>query len=266
MRGAIAGDVIGSLYEWHRIKTTDFPLFRPESHWTDDTVLTVAVAEALLGDGDYVTALKRWGLRHPRSGYGGMFRQWLATPRHRLAPYHSFGNGSAMRVSAVGWLRHTEDAVLAEAARSAEVTHNHPEGIKGAQAVALAILRARTGVSQADIRRELAERFDYDLSRNLEEVRPDCRFDETCQGSVPEALIAFLEATSWEEAVRNAVSLGGDADTQACIAGSVAEAFFGGVPEDVWAEVDRRLTPGMRKVITRFDARRRQGHRRAEKA
>jgi ADP-ribosylglycohydrolase len=251
MRGAIAGDVIGSLYEWDRIKTTDFPLFRPESHWTDDSVLTVAVAEVLLGGGDYSATIRKWGLRYPHAGYGGMFRRWLASGRDR--PYNSFGNGSAMRVSAVGWLRHSVEEVLAEAARSAEVTHNHPEGIKGAQAVALAILRARTGATREEMRLELVARFGYDLDRRMEEVRPDSQFDETCQGSVPEALIAFFEADSWEAAVRNAVSLGGDADTQACIAGAVAEAYYGGVPGEIWAEVEKRLPPDMVKVVRRFE-------------
>lgn len=258
MRGAIAGDVIGCPYEWHRIKTTEFPLFRPESHWTDDSVLTVAVAEALLGGRDYSATIRKWGLRYPRSGYGGMFRRWLAMGRNR--PYNSFGNGSAMRVSAVGWLRHSVEEVLAEAERSAEVTHNHPEGIKGAQAVALAILWARTGVPREEMRLELTARFGYDLDRRMEEIRPDCQFDETCQGSVPEALIAFFEAESWEAAVRNAVSLGGDADTQACIAGAVAEAYFGGVPAEIWGEVEKRLPADMVKVVGRFDrAARRQG-------
>jgi ADP-ribosylglycohydrolase len=253
MRGAIAGDVIGSLYEWDRIKTTEFPLLQPESHWTDDTVLTIAIAEALLGDGDYAAALRWWGLRYPDSGYGGMFRRWLASPLDPPPPYHSLGNGSAMRVSAVGWLRHTEAAVLSEAARTAEVTHNHPEGIKGAQAVALAILRARKGTSRDAIRAELVERFGYDLERQLDAVRPGHRFDETCPGSVPEALIAFLESTDWEDAVRNAVSLGGDADTQACMAGAVAEAFYGGVPAEIWAQVETRLPADMREVVRRFD-------------
>jgi ADP-ribosylglycohydrolase len=180
-----------------------------------------------------------------------MFRRWLGSGRDR--PYNSFGNGSAMRVSAVGWLRHSVEEVLAEAARSAEVTHNHPEGIKGAQAVALAILRARTGVAREDIRRELTERFAYDLEQRLEAIRPDYQFDETCPGSVPEALVAFFESDSWESAVRNAVSLGGDADTQACIAGAVAEAFYGEVPGEIWAEVVKRLPPDMVRVVGRFE-------------
>jgi ADP-ribosylglycohydrolase len=214
-------------------------------------VLTVAVAEALLGGGDYSATIRKRGLRYPRSGYGGMFRRWPAMGRNR--PYNSFGNGSAMRVSAVGWLRHSVEEVLAEAERSAEVTHNHPEGIKGAQAVALAIFRARGGASKEAIRAELAERFGYDLERRLEEIRPESRFDETCQGSVPEALIAFLESSDWEDAVRNAVSLGGDTDTQACMAGAVAEAFYGGVPAEIWAEVEQRLPADMVEVVERFE-------------
>ena len=257
MLGAIAGDVIGSPYEWDRIKTTEFPLFGAESHWTDDTVLTIAVADSLLGDRDYRAAIRSWGIRHPRAGYGGMFRHWLSLDERQAVPYNSFGNGSAMRVSAVGWLLHSVDEVLDVAKRSAEVTHNHAEGIKGAQAVALAIFLARTGTSKDGIRRELTTRFGYDLDRRLEVIRLDYRFNETCQGSVPEALIAFFEADSWEAAVRNAVSLGGDADTQACIAGAVAEAFFGGVPPDIGAEVKRRLTREMVDVLRRFEKARR---------
>lgn len=250
MRGAIAGDVIGSRYEHFRIKRKEFPLLSRASCPTDDSVLTVA--EALLGDGDYRAALRRWGQRYPRAGYGGTFRRWLHLDDDAI-PYDSFGNGSAMRVSAVAWLRHGVDEVLAEAERSALPTHGHPEGVKGAQAVALAVFMARTGASKAGIRGELEQRFQYDLGRRLDDIRPTYRADVTCQGSVPEALIAFLESTDWEDAVRNAVSLGGDADTQACIAGAVAEGFYGGVPTEVWEQIGPRLPADMQEVLARFE-------------
>ena len=249
MRGAIAGDVIGSRFEHFPFKYKEFPLFSRISRPTDDTVMTVAVAEALLGDGNYRAAFRRWGHRYPRAGYGGSFRKWLALPDEEAAPYGSFGNGSAMRVSPVAWLRNTVDDVLVEAERTALPTHNHPEGIKGAQAVALAVFLARTGAGKAELRTEIEGRFGYDLSRRLDDLRPTYRFDVTCQGSVPEALIAFLESTDWEDAVRNAVSLGGDADTQACMAGAVAEAFYGGVPAEIWSEVESRLPADVLAVL-----------------
>jgi ADP-ribosylglycohydrolase len=259
MRGAIAGDVIGSRFEHFPFKYKEFPLFSRISRPTDDTVMTVAVAEAMLGDGDYREAFRRWGHRYPRAGYGGTFRKWLALPDEEAGPYGSFGNGSAMRVSPVGWLRHSVEEILAEAERTALPTHNHPEGIKGAQAIALAVFLARTGAGKDMIRSEIEGRFGYDLGRQLDAIRPVYRPDVTCQGSVPEALIAFLESTDWEDAVRNAVSLGGDSDTQACMAGAVAEAFYGGVPAEIRAEVEGRLPADMREVLGRFDAVREQG-------
>lgn len=225
MYGAILGDIAGSVHEHAATKSIDFPLRTLGSRFTDDTVLTVATADALLRDGDYAAAYRRWGRRYPHAGYGGAFRQWLAADD--AGPYGSWGNGSAMRVAPVGWWLDDLDAALEEARRSAAVTHDHPEGIRGAQAVAGAVFLARTGVSKEDIRRFLTERIGYDLSRTIDEIRPGYRFDVSCQGSVPEALTAFLESRSVEDAVRLAISLGGDADTQACIAGSVAEAYFG---------------------------------------
>ena len=263
MRGAIAGDVIGSRFEHFRFKDKEFPLISPQSRPTDDTVLTIAVAEALLGDGDYKAALRAWGRRYPRAGYGGGFRKWLQLDEEKAVPYRSYGNGSAMRVSAVAWLRHTPEEVLAEAERTALPTHDHPEGIKGAQAVALAVFRARQGAGKDSIRDELTARFGYDLTRRLDDIRPGYRFDVTCQGSVPEALIAFLESTDWEDAVRNAISLGGDTDTQACMAGAVAEAFYGGVPAEAWNEVESRLPPDMLELLGRFDTTVRAGPTRA---
>lgn len=250
MLGAIAGDVIGSVHEFVGTKTKQFPLFVPESTFTDDTVLTVAMAEALLGDGDYGSALRRWGRRYPDASYGWRFRCWLNTPEPK--PYGSFGNGSAMRVSPVGWAFDTEEEVLREAERSALPTHDHPEGIRGAQATALAILLARHGAAQAEIAREIERRFGYDLSFSISGIRRDYRFDETCRGSVPQALVAFREAADFEDCVRNAVSLGGDADTLACIAGSVAEPFFGGVPDPIAGTTLERLDSRMRKVVDEF--------------
>jgi ADP-ribosylglycohydrolase len=251
MLGAIAGDVIGSVYEWQSVKTTDFPLFSPGSRFTDDSVLTVAVADALLSGRDYADCLRDWGCRFPRAGYGQSFHRWLQTPC--AGPYNSWGNGSAMRVSPVGWAFDDIDQVLAEARRSAAVTHDHPEGIKGAQAVALAILLARKGEDQATIKKEVGARFGYDLDRRLEDIRPDYHFDVSCQGSVPEAIIAFLEAHDFESAVRNAVSLGGDADTQGCIAGAIAAAHYRGVPEWIRHTVTTRLDKSMVAVLNDFE-------------
>jgi ADP-ribosylglycohydrolase len=253
MLGAIAGDVIGSVYEAGPVKTADFELFPPGARFTDDTVLTVATAEALLGDGDYAGAYRRYGRAFPNAGYGGSFFRWLFS--EDAGPYNSWGNGAAMRVSPVGFALDSIDDVLAEAARSAAVTHNHPEGIKGAQATALAVFLARSKESKASIRSEIQDRFDYDLTHALDAIRPPYRFDVSCQGSVPESLIAFLESTDYERAVRNAVSLGGDADTMACIAGGIAEAFYGGVPEQIAREVRSRLPEGFLDVLARFEGR-----------
>jgi len=253
MLGAIAGDVIGSPYEGRPIKTTDFPLFSHRSRFTDDTVLTVAVAHAILHEGAYGQALKRFGRRYPRAGYGGNFYQWIF--EEEVVPYNSWGNGSAMRVSPVGWAFDDVERVLAEAERTAAVSHNHPEGIKGAQATALAVLRARTGADKEAIRAEIGKRFGYDLERSVEGIRPGYRFDVSCQGSVPEALIAFFDSEDYETAVRLAVSLGGDSDTLACIAGAVAEAFYGRVPREIAAATRQRLPDEFLDVMDQFSAR-----------
>ncbi len=250
MRGAIAGDIFGAAFEGHPLKKEDFDLFGEARYFTDDTILTVATADALMGDGDYAAAYREWGRRYPGRGYGGMFRLWLGDPSR--GPYNSFGNGSAMRVSPIGWAFDTLDEVLAEAERSAAVTHNHPEGIKGAQATAAAVHLARIGATKDEIRAEISGRFGYDLDRTIAAIRPDYRFDVTCQGSVPEALIAFLEADDFEHAIRLAISLGGDADTQAAIAGGVAEAFFGGVPERIETEIDTVVDRPLLRVVERF--------------
>jgi ADP-ribosylglycohydrolase len=228
MIGAIAGDIIGSVYEFGVTKSKEFPLFSPGSRYTDDSVLTVAVAQAILTDGDYRRAVLDLGRRYPDAGYGGFFRGWLDSPDPR--PYNSWGNGSAMRVSPVGFAFETVEDVLREAQRSADFTHDHPEGIKGAQATALAVFLARTEWDKDLIRHEISTRFGYDLDRTVEEIRPGYGFDESCQRTVPEAIIAFLESESYEDAIRNAVSLGGDSDTLACITGGIAEAYYGPLP------------------------------------
>ena len=250
MIGAISGDVIGSVHEGALAKAKDFPLFVPHSTFTDDTVLTVAVACAIREGADFSTSIRRWGRRYPHAAYGAWFRDWLF--REDAAPYNSFGNGSAMRVAAVGWAFDDLDVVLREATKSAEVTHNHPEGIKGAQAVAAAILVARTGQTKDQIAALLADRFGYDCSMGLTTLQRRGGFDVTCQGTVPAAAVAFLQSTDFEDAVRNAVSFGGDADTLACIAGAMAEAHYGGVPPEIQAEVLSRLDPELRAEVRAF--------------
>jgi ADP-ribosylglycohydrolase len=252
MLGAIAGDVIGSVYEHHRIKTMAFPLFQAHSHFTDDTVLTVAVADAILRQADYAETLKAFGRRYPSAGYGSSFYNWLMAAQSR--PYNSWGNGAAMRVSPVGFAFATAERVLAEAERTAAVSHNHPEGIKGAQAAALAVFLARSGASKEAIRADIAARFGYDLQRTVEQIRPGYAFDVSCQASVPEALIAFLDSTSYEDAIRKAISLGGDSDTLACIAGGVAQAFYREIPAPIVREVRDRLPEEFLQVIDRFEA------------
>ncbi|MBP7586032.1 MAG: ADP-ribosylglycohydrolase family protein [Spirochaetes bacterium] len=250
MIGAITGDIVGSIYEHRPIKRTDFPLFDRSCRFTDDTVLTVAVADAILCGAPYAEKLREWHALYPHAGYGGSFRRWASTPG--AGPYNSWGNGSAMRVSPVGYAFDTIGCVLDQAARSAEVTHNHPEGIKGASAVAAAIFMARTGSSKHDIGGFVESEFGYDMSRTIDGIRPSYRFDVSCQGSVPEALMAFMESVDFEDAVRKAVSLGGDSDTIACIAGAVAEAFYGGVPGSIRARALAHLDDRLRGVVGRF--------------
>lgn len=253
MLGAIAGDIIGSVYEFNATKTKIFPLFAADSTFTDDSVMTLAVARAIMTDGDYRAAALALGRRYPDSGYGCGFYDWLNSPDPR--PYNSFGNGSAMRVSPVGFAFKTEEDVLREASRSAAFSHNHPEGIKGAQAAALAVFLARTTRDKALIKLEISTRFGYDLERTVDGIRPGYSFNETCQRTVPEAIVAFLESSSYEDAVRNAVSLGGDADTLACIAGGIAEAFYGPVDPEIAAGVRRILPPDLWEIIEKFEGR-----------
>jgi ADP-ribosylglycohydrolase len=240
MIGAIAGDIIGSVYERNPVKTENFPLFNKHSRFTDDTVLTVACAYAILHRIGYGEAIRTFARKYPRAGYGASFFRWMM--KDGEGPYNSWGNGSAMRVSPVGFAFDSAERVFEEAKKSAEVTHNHPEGIKGAQSVALAVFMARNGKSKEEIRREIETRFSYDLSRTLAEIRPGYSFDVSCQGSVPEALIAFFESSSYEDAVRKGISLGGDSDTIGCIAGGIAQAFYKKMPEEIVREA-RRLLP-----------------------
>ena len=250
MIGAVAGDIIGSVHEFAGTKTKDFPLFTPGSTFTDDTVLTVAVAEWILTGEDLVDLFHRYTRANPGRGYGGGFRRWAA--RRDRKPYGSYGNGAAMRVGPVGFAFDTIEEVLDRAARSAAVTHDHPEGIRGAQATAAAVFLARRCKDREEIRRTIESRFGYDLSGTLDGIRSSYRFDETCQGTVPQALIAFLESDGYEDAVRNAISLGGDADTLACIAGGIAEAFYGGVPLEIVARALEILDEPLRVIVRRF--------------
>lgn len=251
MIGAIAGDIIGSVYEHYNVKTTGFALFSPNSSFTDDTVLTVAVADCILHSKDYAPSLRDYGRRYPNRGYGGTFYHWLHSDT--MGPYGSFGNGSAMRVSPVGFAFDTTEEVVAEAKRSAEVTHNHPEGIKGAQSVAAAVFMCRTGATKEEIRSYLETVFGYDLNRTLDHIRPVYSFDVTCQGSVPEAIIAFLESTDYEDAVRKAISLGGDSDTIACITGGIAQAYYKHMPDYIVQEVRQLLAPELLDIVDEFN-------------
>ena len=231
--GAICGDIVGSTREWRRIKKLDFELLPNGSRFTDDTVMTCAVAEWLMNpQTSLAMTMQRWGLKYINAGYGHMFIQWLTNAEPK--PYNSFGNGSAMRVSPVGWMADTVEETMELAKATAEVSHNHPEGIKGAQAVAAAIFLARTEHSKEEIKEFIEIEFpSYDLHRTLAEIRPKYRFDSSCQGSVPESIIAFLESTDYESAIRNAISLGGDADTMAAISGSIAAAFYKEIPDEI---------------------------------
>ena len=260
MYGAILGDIIGSPFEFDRgDKTKDFKLFSRRSHFTDDSVMTLAVCEALLKVGQdatvkeiedtVISSMQSWGRRYPHEGYGGYFRRWL-TARHP-EPYNSFGNGSAMRVSAAGWLYDSLEKTRVVAKATAKVTHNHPEGIKGAEATASAIFMARNGSSKEEIKKYIENEFHYDLNRTLDEIRPSFHMDETCQKTVPEAIIAFLEARDFEDAIRNAVSLGGDTDTLGAITGSIAEAYFG-ISETLISECRNRINKDMRDVVDAF--------------
>lgn len=263
MFGAILGDIIGSPYEFDRgKKTKEFPMFCDRSEFTDDTVMTIAVAEALMDVNEemgdeaikelLVSSMRRWGRKYPFAGYGMRFSIWLAEPRPK--PYGSYGNGSAMRVSPAAWLFDDLNTARRMARLSAEVTHNHPEGIKGADAVAMAIFLGRTGKSKTEIRKFMEMEFRYDLSRTCDEIRPEYYHVESCMETVPEAITAFLEGDSFEDVIRTAVSLGGDCDTLTAIAGSMAEGVYG-VSDEMKQECYDRLPDEMKKVLRRFEER-----------
>lgn len=258
--GAVAGDIIGSRHEFsgEKLKSLppDFPLFPEGSAFTDDTLMTVATMHALMKMLEFGPVYREFGRAYPHLGYGARFKRWLLADS---GPYQSFGNGAAMRVSPVGWIASTSDQALDYAGRSAAPTHDHPEGIKGAQAVALAIFRAIRGAELDEIRDEVQDRVGYDLSRPYEEIQADYCFDETCQGTVPAAFAAVFAARDYESAVRNAIRLGGDADTLAAIAGSIAEAVWG-VPEWIQLEVARRLPPDLLLVLRVFSRYTRRFH------
>ena len=253
MLGAIVGDIVGSIYEWSNHRSKSFPLFSSKCFFTDDSVLTVALADAILYGGDYAALMRRYGQRYPGAGYGGMFARWLLDDS--MGPYGSFGNGAAMRISPAGWAFPTLEETLQRAREYTEVTHNHPEGVKGGETVAGAIWLARHGRSKAELRAWILRHSGYDLSRTCDEIRPDYEFNETCQRTVPEALTAFLESTDFEDAIRLAVSLGGDCDTLTCITGAVAEAFYGGVPDEIEREALARLDQPLREVVRLFRGR-----------
>ncbi len=248
MLGAIAGDIIGSIYEGAPIRRKDFPLFGPGATFTDDTVCTVAIADCLMRGGDFAGALRAWVRRYPGRGYGGMFRRWALSD---MPAYGSWGNGAAMRVSPIAWLAWDEEQALALAAKSAAVSHDHPDAIAGAQAVVLAMWLARQKAGRETIRTSIKARFGYDLSEPVASIRRWYRFDVSCKGTVPPAIICALEASDYEDAVRNAISLGGDSDTLACITGGIAEVIHG-LPKPIAAEAMARLDADLQAVVRRF--------------
>lgn len=259
MLGAIIGDIVGSPYEfsYNRMNMSGIPFWNRDCRFTDDTVMTLAVADALMRSIDEgsdfrqeaVKSMRRFALRYPAAGYGGRFSMWVVEDDPQ--PYGSWGNGSAMRVSSVGWAFESLDETERMAAASADVTHNHPEGIKGAQATAAAIFLARTGSTKERIKAYIEERFGYDLGFTIEQIRPEYSYDVSCQGSVPQSIVAFLEAQDYEQTVKLAISLGGDTDTMACIGGSIAEAFWG-VPEEIALEGRKHLDPFLNGVLDRW--------------
>lgn len=251
MLGSIIGDIVGSVYEFNNYREKDFePFFHPKAAFTDDTVCTVAIADALVHNKCPARSLKDWGERYwSNGGWGRSFALWLGSDS--LEPYGSYGNGAAMRVAPAGLLAKSLEEAQSLSVKVTEVTHNHPEGIRGAAATASVVYLAKTGVPADEIRWYIIEQFSYDLSRTVDEIRPGYVFNETCQRTVPEALTCALEATSFEDAIRNAISIGGDSDTIAAIAGGVAEARFG-IPDPLAADVWKLLPLDMRKVLTRL--------------
>ena len=257
MLGAIIGDTVGSVYEFNNTKRTDFPFFSKRSNYTDDSVMTFAVAKWLLEDGNHsLSALEKSmvdtasNYKCPMGGYGPMFYLWLCNPDRE--PYYSWGNGSAMRVSAVGWMFDTLEETEKVAEISASITHNHPEGIKGAQATAAAIFLARKGQSKQEIKDYISTKYGYNLDRTCDQIRPSYDFDVSCQGTVPEAIIAFLESSDYENAIRLAVSLGGDSDTLACITGGIAEAYYKDIPKEIVCHELSLLPDEFKAILEQF--------------
>lgn len=250
MIGSIIGDIVGSVFEHRNIKITNFKLFNFGARFTDDTVLTIAIADAILNNQPYDVALQNWGQRYPGRGYGNHFNSWLYSEDPR--PYNSWGNGSAMRVSPIGFAFDDLERVLMEAKKSAEVSHNHPEGIKGAQAIAAAIYLARTGSSKKEIRDFITNKFNYNLNRTVEEIRPGYKFDISCQASVPEAIICFLDSSDFENCIRLSISIGGDSDTIACMAGGIAQAFYNSISPEVVTTAKEMLPGEMLSILNEF--------------
>ena len=248
--GAILGDIIGSIYEDSDINSYDFSLFTNKSDFTDDSVLTIATMDCLLKSEDYATMYKIYARKFPDRGYGMGFTNWLL--KSKPFPYNSCGNGSAMRVSPIAWYYESLDDVLAESKKSAECTHNHPEGIKGAQAIATCVFLARHGYEKKSIKSFINQSFGYDLNRNIENMQPDNILDSTCQHTVPKAIIAFVESSDFEDAIRLAVSMGGDCDTIASMTGAIAEAYYKHIPQNIYCEITKRIPSELLDVIHRF--------------
>lgn len=253
MIGAIIGDIVGSRFEKKNLKSKDFDLFTKQSRYTDDTVLTIAIADCILHSKEYEKTVKKYGRAYPFAGYGGAFKKWLIGITR--GPYYSWGNGSAMRVSPIGFAFDEEGKVLEEARKSAVITHNHEEGIKGAQAIAISVFLARNGRSKQEIKEYIEVKFGYDLNRTIDEIRPVYKFDVSCQGSVPESIIAFLASENFEDAIRTAISIGGDSDTIACMTGAISEAYYKSIPKEFIEQMNKYLPTEFRKTIEEFKQR-----------
>ncbi len=266
MLGAIIGDTVGSVYEFNNIKTTDFQLFSPRNNYTDDSIMTMAVAEWLLNDPQHgmdtlEASMVGFAQKYPcpMGGYGGGFHRWLFMPKSlgfggERHPYNSWGNGAAMRCSACGWMFDTLEETERVAGLSAAITHNHPEGIKGAQSTAAAIFLARNGKSKEEIRNYISTKYGYNLNRTCNEIRPVYDWDSSCQGTVPEAMLAFFDSTDFESAIRLAVSLGGDSDTLACITGGIAEAFYKAIPDDIAVKIWGLISEDFKEILRKIEA------------
>ena len=250
MIGAIIGDIVGSRLENNNIKSKNFELFTEESRFTDDTVLTIAIADCVLNGKDYEEEVRNYGNAFLDAGYGKTFKKWLAGIIQ--GPYNSWGNGSAMRVSPIGFALETEAEILEEAKKSADITHNHEEGVKGAQAIAMSVFMARKGKSKAEIKEYIETKFGYNLDRTIDEIRPTYEFNVSCQGSVPESIIAFLESEDFEDAIRTAISIGGDSDTIASMTGAIAEAFYKNIPQELIDRVNEYLPDSFKKIVEAF--------------